>query len=91
MHVGAGKCTCQNACRDNHCLITLSSFSFLTASFLTFPKMVKLVAYFIHFQSNTRNNKASKELSFCSCISFILFISSSRLFSARDLCSASIL
>ena len=53
MLLGAGKCTCQNACLDNHCLTALgfsplSSFSFFN-SFLSFPKMIRLVVYFIHF------------------------------------------
>ena len=53
MHLGAGKCTCQNACLDNHCLTVLgfsplSSFNFLK-NFLSFLKMIRLVVYFIHF------------------------------------------
>ena len=53
MLLGAGKCTCQNAHLDNHCLTVLgfsllSSFSFFN-SFLSFPKMLRLVVYFIHF------------------------------------------
>ena len=36
MHAGAGKCTCQNACQDSDCLMTLgfsllSSFSLVMA------------------------------------------------------------
>ena len=52
MLLGAGKCTCQNACLDNHCLNALG-FSPLSSlvfnSFLTFSKMIRLVVYFIHF------------------------------------------
>ena len=44
MLLGAGKCTCQNACRDNYCLTALgfsplSAFSFLTA-FCPFQRLL---------------------------------------------------
>ena len=50
MLLGAGKCTCQNACRDNHCLIALG-FSLLYSAnfFLAFSKMIRLVVDLIHF------------------------------------------
>ena len=49
MLLGAGKCTCQNACRDNHCLTALGFSPLSSFSFLSFPKVIRLVVYFIHF------------------------------------------